>query len=144
MSLFRKRPLVIEAVRLAAAAVVKTPEGDITGSPGDWLITGVHGEQYPCSSDTFRRSYQHVEGNRYRKRPLIVEATPLRGRIAIKTSAGTLVGQPGDWLVHGVNGSQYPCAPDVFRKTYEPVDDSLDLVSSQSCDRCATTHSAFS
>ena len=132
MSYFRKRPLVVEAVRLAAAAVVKTPEGDMSGSPGDWVITGVNGEQYPCSADTFHKSYQHVDGNRYRKLPLIVEATPLYHRIAIKTGSGTLVGRPGDWLVHGINGSQYPCAPDIFRKTYEPVDDSFDLVSSQS------------
>ena len=38
MSYYRKRPLVIEAVRLTEIAVVKTPEGDMTGSPGDWLI----------------------------------------------------------------------------------------------------------
>lgn len=127
MSYYRKRPLVIEAVQLTETAVVKTPEGDMTGSPGDWLITGVHGEQYPCSADTFRKSYEHVQGNRYRKRPIIVEAIPLIHRISIETGSGTLVGRPGDWLVHGVNGSQYPCSADVFRETYEPVDDLPDL-----------------
>lgn len=132
MSYYRKRPLVIEAVRLTEAVVVKTLEGEMAGSPGDWLITGVHGERYPCGADTFRKSYQHVAGNRYRKRPIVVEATPLVHRIAIRTGSGTLVGQPGDWLVHGINGSRYPCAPDIFQKTYEPVDDSLDLVSSRS------------
>ena len=99
----------------------------MTGSPGDWLITGVHGDQYPCSADTFRKSYEHVKGSRYRKRPIIVEAIPLIHRILIETGSGTLVGRPGDWLVHGVNGSQYPCSADVFRETYEPVDDLPDL-----------------
>ncbi len=104
----------------------------MTGNPGDWLITGVRDEQYPCSADTFRKSYEHVEGNRYRKRPIIVEAIPLIHRTSIETGSGTLVGQPGDWLVHGINGSQYPCASDIFGKTHEPVDGPFDLASSPS------------
>lgn len=27
----------------------------------------------------------------------------------------------GDYIITGVNGEQYPCKPDIFRKTYEPV-----------------------
>ena len=26
---------------------------------------------------------------------------------------------PGDWIITGVNGEQYPCKPDIFEKTYE-------------------------
>lgn len=29
---------------------------------------------------------------------------------------------PGDWIITGVNGEQYPCKPDIFEKTYEPVE----------------------
>lgn len=28
---------------------------------------------------------------------------------------------PGDWIITGVNGENYPCKPDIFEKTYEPV-----------------------
>ena len=28
----------------------------------------------------------------------------------------------GNYIITGVNGEQYPCKPDVFEKTYEPVD----------------------
>ena len=28
---------------------------------------------------------------------------------------------PGDWIITGVNGERYPCKPDIFEKTYEPV-----------------------
>jgi hypothetical protein len=28
---------------------------------------------------------------------------------------------PGDWIITGVNGEHYPCKPDIFAKTYEPV-----------------------
>ena len=28
---------------------------------------------------------------------------------------------PGDWIIKGINGEFYPCKPDIFDKTYEPV-----------------------
>lgn len=30
---------------------------------------------------------------------------------------------PGDWIIMGVHGERYPCKPDIFEKTYEPVVD---------------------
>lgn len=34
-------------------------------TPGDWIITGVKGEKYPCKADIFEESYElvTVEGN---------------------------------------------------------------------------------
>lgn len=29
----------------------------------------------------------------------------------------------GDWIVTGIQGEQYPVKDDIFRSTYEPVDD---------------------
>jgi hypothetical protein len=29
---------------------------------------------------------------------------------------------PGDWIIKGVKGEFYPCKPDIFALTYEPVD----------------------
>jgi hypothetical protein len=31
---------------------------------------------------------------------------------------------PGDFVITGVRGEHYPCKPDVFAATYEPVPDS--------------------
>lgn len=28
----------------------------------------------------------------------------------------------GDWLIRGVAGEFYPCKPDIFEATYEPVE----------------------
>jgi len=28
---------------------------------------------------------------------------------------------PGDWIITGVKGELYPCKPDIFAATYEPV-----------------------
>lgn len=30
---------------------------------------------------------------------------------------------PGDWIITGVKGEKYPCKPDIFEATYEPVTD---------------------
>lgn len=27
----------------------------------------------------------------------------------------------GDYIITGINGEKYPCKPDIFKKTYEPV-----------------------
>jgi len=29
---------------------------------------------------------------------------------------------PGDWIIRGVKGEFYPCKPDIFEATYEPVE----------------------
>lgn len=64
MPLFRKKPIVIEAVQLTREIEVKTLEGKMTGRPGDWLITGVNGEQYPCKDDVFQKTYEPVKPER--------------------------------------------------------------------------------
>ncbi len=39
-------------------AFVETLEGKMTVSPGDWIITGVKGEKYPCKPDIFEATYE--------------------------------------------------------------------------------------
>lgn len=41
--------------------------------------------------------------------------------IAIPTLEGTMEALPGDWIIRGVQGELYPCKPDVFDATYDPV-----------------------
>jgi hypothetical protein len=39
---------------------IDTLEGGHTVCPGDWIITGVKGEWYPCKPDIFELSYEPV------------------------------------------------------------------------------------
>jgi len=39
----------------------------------------------------------------------------------IPTLEGPHLVQPGDWVITGVKGERYPCKPDVFAATYEPL-----------------------
>lgn len=80
---YRKRPVTIEAMlfngqngemvaewcegtywpsRMAEATVIiHTLEGDMSASPGDWIIRGVQGEFYPCKPEIFAATYEWVE-----------------------------------------------------------------------------------
>lgn len=37
---------------------VDTPEGGHRVCPGDWIITGIKGEHYPCKPDIFEATYE--------------------------------------------------------------------------------------
>lgn len=80
---------------------------------------------------------------RYRKKPIVIDAVqiteetfsvvpnpdhiigvlynPVNKTVAIPTREGTMTGNLGDWIITGVNGEVYPCKPDIFAATYEPV-----------------------
>ena len=41
----------------------------------------------------------------------------------VETSEGGHIVCVGDYIITGVKGEYYPCKPDIFELTYEPVDD---------------------
>lgn len=41
--------------------------------------------------------------------------------LSIRTLEGTMQASPGDWIIRGVQGEFYPCKPDIFEATYDPV-----------------------
>lgn len=56
-----KKPVIVEAYRTERELVIHTLEGDMLTQPGDYIITGVHGEQYPCKPDVFEETYEPVD-----------------------------------------------------------------------------------
>jgi hypothetical protein len=64
MPKYRKKPVVIEAEQWLgdSRVVIPTLEGNLVCLPGDWIITGVKGEKYPCKPDIFEQTYEQVEG----------------------------------------------------------------------------------
>lgn len=42
--------------------------------------------------------------------------------ILIETLEGTMRADQDDWIIQGVQGELYPCKPDIFEATYEPVE----------------------
>jgi hypothetical protein len=48
--------VLAESVR-DANGYINTPEGRLRVVPGDWIITGIAGEHYPCKPDVFEQLY---------------------------------------------------------------------------------------
>ena len=42
--------------------------------------------------------------------------------LGICTLEGIMEANVGDWIIQGVKGEIYPCKPDIFEATYEPVE----------------------
>ena len=87
---YRKKPVVIEAMELKRGYAemvvffigeenigefnlgefaedscyleIKTLEGTMEATEGDFIIKGVQGEFYPCKPDIFEQTYEKVEG----------------------------------------------------------------------------------
>ena len=55
---------------------------------------------------------------KFQKKRVIVDAYQTDKDMYIE---GVMHASPGDWIITGVNGEKYPCKPDIFEKTYEPV-----------------------
>lgn len=88
MAKYRKKPVVIEAVQVTKdylkskptverfetldgtsfaitytedAALIQTMEGTMAAELGDWILTGIQNEMYPCKDDIFKASFDLVE-----------------------------------------------------------------------------------
>ena len=48
---------------------------------------------------------------------------PVDGALRVTTLEGDLFAAPGDWIIKGVAGEFYPIKEDIFRATYDPVED---------------------
>lgn len=78
---------------------------------------------------------------KFRKKPVVIEAVQWTGdnlseiqqfykpdsiligdAIFIKTLEGNMLAGKFDWIIKGVKGEFYPCKPDIFEATYEPVE----------------------
>ena len=58
---YRKKPIVVEAYQTQKELIIHTLEGDLKADPGDYIITGVTGEKYPCKPDIFEKTYEPYE-----------------------------------------------------------------------------------
>lgn len=56
----RKRPVEVMARQTQTEEKIETLEGTMRANPGDFIITGVNGEHYPCKPDVFAKTYYPV------------------------------------------------------------------------------------
>jgi hypothetical protein len=96
MPKFRKKPVVIEAVQ--------------------W--TGDNFGEVAALGENVFGPYRAHEGQ-------LVGTVGDGAHLEIKTLEGRMRADLNDWIIKGVNGEVYPCKPDIFEKSYEPVTDAM-------------------
>lgn len=74
---YRKKPIVIEAYQTDKVMYIDTLEGTMKANVGDYIITGVNGEQYPCKPDIFEQTYEPEDLKE-------AKSTRLNGWISVK------------------------------------------------------------
>ncbi len=89
---YRKKPVVIEAVQWTGSNLREVID-----------FTGLH----PSANKWTWQEYTEV-----------VRVSGLK----IFTLEGPLMAAIGDWIIKGIRGEFYPCKPDIFAATYEPVE----------------------
>ena len=57
---FQKKQIVIDAYQTNEETFIDTLEGKMHANAGDWIITGVRGEKYPCKKEIFEETYEPV------------------------------------------------------------------------------------
>jgi hypothetical protein len=102
MNKYRKKPVVIEAVQLRwdnwSEMCEHAGVGKLTdGKPEGCFVTddGV----------------------------VTQDASTNRMGLQIPTFEGLMLGVQNDYIIRGVKGELYPCKPDIFEVTYEPVEE---------------------
>lgn len=105
IGLFRKKPVVIEAVQ--------------------WMGT-------PESAEEIAQFMGHTEKNPLMHYP---KTEPWQGDLVIPTLEGAMVANTGDWIIKGVQGEFYPCKPDIFEATYEQIGEIIDDEANKTIER---------
>lgn len=91
MAMFRKKPVVIEAVQLTRELATQCL---IDKEPGPFGLS-VSGDYHPARREVSR------------------------AWVSIKTLEGLMRAEIDDWIIKGVKGELYPCKPDIFAATYD-------------------------
>lgn len=95
MAKYRKKPVVIEDFRMGIDCIP------------DWAMDKVTSGVITLRSDRERTDpFESIET-----------------WCEIQTLEGKMVGNYGDYIIKGINGELYPCKSDIFKKTYEKVED---------------------
>ncbi len=74
----------------------------------------------------------------------LISSIRVKGRyLFIDTLEGSMQAESGDWIIRGVKGEYYPCKPDIFEMTYEPLPTLPDQCPEQKPTHCPECNSTW-
>jgi len=111
MSCFRKKPIVVQATQ--------------------WFKNGDHPEDGPADKEgKVVRAYRNPDDDGQRQCQHCGHIMHDHGWIDTLQGGHTVC--PGDWIIEEISDGWYPCKPDSFEATYEPIECS-ECLSSTFC-----------
>jgi hypothetical protein len=102
MHLFRKKPVIIEAVQFESLALLEGEVFSIHFNTAEALPKWVRDA---IIDDTLCPNFKDGKS------------------LVVTTPEGDHIASPGGWIIRGVEGELSPCKPNIFAQTYEPVDE---------------------
>jgi hypothetical protein len=107
----RKKPIVVEAERWWV-------NGDHSLDASETICRDAIGNAIKTEGKIVRfirnHKFEFQQTCNYCSRPVHLHGW-------IETLEGGHVVCPGDWIITGIKGEMYPCKPDIFEESYEPV-----------------------
>lgn len=95
---FRKKPVEIEAMQW--------PDGDDDSYDAQCQRAAIHRWVWGNGGKTWVVIRRHAEPGVH---------------VVVETLEGDMRIGNGDWIIRGVAGDFYPCKPDIFEQTYDPL-----------------------
>jgi hypothetical protein len=102
MPLFRKKPAMIEAVQFFGLDVAENGCHSIHFDTKDALPKWLRDAMLDETIFVVQGDLEHI---------------------MVDTLEGVYGAAEGDWIIRDVKGEIYPCKPDIFAMTYDPVDE---------------------
>lgn len=96
---YRKKPVVIEAFQY---------DGDLKSSDGEYYVPN-------WAVKAFESGVLYYRSENFPYTPPC--------ELYVKTLEGDMHVSVKDYVIRGINGELYPCRPDIFEKTYEPIEE---------------------
>lgn len=118
-----KKPIIIQYRYADTVEVINSLEGPVTAHPGDAVITGVKGEQYPVQRFKFDEWYIITEEGKAYKKPVVVDAELMEEEfeVVVSWANNPIRGRRGDYRLTYGPGDFGIVAADIFAETYDIV-----------------------
>lgn len=122
---YRSRPVWQRFTRVGTVAAEQrdtpwtwTSESGHTmqANAGDWHVQA-DGQTWSVRDKIFQNSYEHVKDDQWRRRGTVF-ARPAQPGEMIDTLEGPAAAADGDWVVRGVEGTEWPVPADQFADRY--------------------------
>ena len=116
MSYYRKKPVIIDAIQWdgTAAGASQVIAWILDGNGTARYVDSTPRPECPGLHENGPFTYCDQKGCGWKAGEAVLH---------IDTLEGVMTASSGDWIIQGVRGEFYPCKPDIFEATYEPVEE---------------------